>query len=365
MEILVLDSTLREGEQSPGVNFTPEERLEIGIALDEVGVDFIEVGHPAVSGEIFDGIRLLANQGLKADLLAHSRALKTDIDLVLKAETEWIGIFMCLSNNCLRRRFAIPLEEAIDRVTSAIQYAKDHGLKIRFTPEDSTRTEWENLKAVVLGAKEAGADRVSIADTTGSAHPLEFYDLVKRVVRLGLPVNIHCHNDLGLAMANAIAGIEAGATLVDATVNGIGERSGIVDLAQIVSVLHYHYGVRKYRLEKLYPLSRLVEELTSIRVQENWPIVGQNAFTHKAGLHVSAVVRDPTFYEFLPAEAFGRERVIYVDRFAGRDTIKFHLRRFGIEPDNEVVEALLRRIKESRRPFTPETLAEEARRMMA
>ncbi len=360
---MILDSTLREGEQTPGVNFSPEDRLRIGIALDEVGVDFIEAGHPAVSDEIFEGVRLLVNQGLNANLLAHSRALKSDIDLVLKAETPWIGIFLCVSDNCLRRRFGITLEMAMERIEEAVTYAKDHGLRVRFTPEDTTRTEWENLKAVLSLVRELRVDRVSIADTTGSAHPLEFYDLVKRFVDFGIPVNVHCHNDLGLALANALMAIEAGASLVDATVNGIGERSGIVDLAQLAAVLTYHYGVRKYRLEKLYSLSRLVSEITGIGVQDNSPIVGRNAFTHKAGLHVSAVVRDPSFYEFLPAETFGRERVIYVDRFAGRDTIRFHLRRFGIE-DEGVVEALLRKVKSSRRPFTPEALAEEARRMM-
>ncbi|ALV62699.1 Homocitrate synthase [Thermococcus sp. 2319x1] len=360
---MVLDSTLREGEQTPGVNFSPEDRLRIGIALDEIRVDFIEAGHPAVSEEILEGIRLLASQGLNANILAHSRALRSDIDLVLKAEAEWIGIFMCLSRRCLERRFRTDLSEALARIEDAILYAKDHGLKVRFTPEDTTRTEWENLTAALNLARELKVDRVSIADTTGVAHPLEFYDLVKRVVEFGIPVNVHCHNDLGLALANAIMGIEAGATLVDATINGIGERAGIVDLSQLLAVLYYHYGIKKYRLEKLYSLSRLVSEITELQVQQNYPIVGQNAFTHKAGLHVSAVVRDPSFYEFLPPETFGRERTIYVDRFAGKDTIRFHLCRFGIH-DEGIIEELLRRVKASRRPFTPEMLAEEARRMM-
>ncbi|MCD6372645.1 MAG: homocitrate synthase [Thermococcus sp.] len=360
---MVLDSTLREGEQTPGVNFSPEDRLRIGIALDEVGVDFIEAGHPAVSPEILEGVRLLVDQGLNADILCHSRALRSDIDLVLKTEAPWVGIFLCVSRNCLSRRFGITLEDALRKIEDAVLYAKGHGLKVRFTPEDTTRTEWEHLEAVLRLVKELGVDRVSMADTTGSAHPLEFFNLVRRVVKFGIPVNVHCHNDLGLALANAIMAIEAGATLVDATVNGIGERAGIVDLTQLLGALYYHYGIGKYRLEKLYALSRLVEQVTGLETPPNWPIVGENAFTHKAGLHVSAVVRDPSFYEFLPAETFGRERRIYVDRFAGRETIRFHLRRFGIEDDG-VVEALLRKVKSSRRPFTPEALAEEARRMM-
>ncbi|MFA4639384.1 hypothetical protein [Pyrococcus kukulkanii] len=246
---------MREGEQTPGVNYTPEQRLEI--ALDEFGVDFIEVDHPAVSDDVFAGIKLVSNQGLRANLLAHSRALIRDVDYVLKAGTDWIGIFFCVSEACLKKRFGITLEQAMNRIAEAIEYAKDHGLKIRFTPEDTTRTEWRNLEAVLRLAKELKVYRVSIADTTGSAHPLKFYPLVHKVVSFGIPVNVHCHNDLGLALANAIMGIEAGASLVDAT-----ERAGIVDLAQIATVLYYHYGVKKYKIvDMLYYLSNLSAKL--------------------------------------------------------------------------------------------------------
>jgi len=202
--IQLLDSTLREGEQSPGVNFTPEQRLRIAIELDEFGVEFIEVGHPAVSQDVMGGIKLIANQGLKANLLAHSRALRRDIDLVLDTNVNWIGIFFCFSNACLQKRFNITLEQALDRIENAILYAKDHGLKVRFTPEDATRTGWENLERALSLAKELKVDRVSIADTTGSAHPLYFYELVRRVTSFGISTNVHCHNDLGLALANAI-----------------------------------------------------------------------------------------------------------------------------------------------------------------
>ncbi|WP_083811645.1 homocitrate synthase [Pyrococcus sp. NA2] len=361
---MILDSTLREGEQTPGVNYSPEERLEIAMALDEIGVDFIEVGHPAVSEDVFAGIKLISEQNLRANLIAHSRALISDIDHVLKTDVEWVGIFFCLSNACLKKRFNISLDHALDKISKAIEYAKDHGLRVRFTPEDTTRTEWENLERALRVARELKVDRVSIADTTGSTHPLRFYTLVKKVVSFGIPVNVHCHNDLGLALANAIMGIEAGATVVDATVNGLGERAGIVDLAQIITVLYYHYGVRKYRLEKLYEVSRLVSRITGISPQPNYPIVGENAFTHKAGLHVSAVLKDPRFYEFLPAEVFGRERTIYVDRYAGKDTIRYYLEKFGIR-DDEIVNKVLRKVKSSREPFTWDRLVEEARRLRA
>lgn len=360
--VQILDSTLREGEQSAGVNFNPEQRLRIAVALDEFGVDFIEVGHPAVSQDVMEGIRAIASQGLKANLLAHSRAMKRDIDLVLDTEVDWIGIFLCVSNSCLQKRFNITLEQALERIENTVLYAKDHGLKVRLTPEDTTRTEWQNLERVLRLAKEINVDRVSVADTSGSAHPLYFYELVRRVVDFGIPTNLHCHNDLGLALANAIMGIEAGATLVDATINGIGERTGIVDLAQISTILYHHYGVRRYRLDMLYELSQLIQEITGIRVQNNYPIVGRNAFIHKAGLHVSAVIKDPLFYEFLPAELFGRKREIYLDKYAGKDSIRFYLRQTGIE-DDKLAEKLLGLLKTSQEPFTVERLFEEARKL--
>ena len=141
-----MDSILREGEQSPGINFTPEQRLRIAVALDDFGIDFIEVGHPAVSEDVFQGIKLISEQGLRANLLAHSRALRRDVDLILDLNVDWAGIFFCLSNACLQKRFSITLERALERVENAILYAKDHGLKVRFTPEDTTRTEWKTLK---------------------------------------------------------------------------------------------------------------------------------------------------------------------------------------------------------------------------
>jgi len=361
MSIEILDSTLREGEQSPGVNFTPEQRVEIAIALDEIGVEYIEAGHPSVSEDVFRGIKDVVEQGLKANILVHSRAKREDIDMVLRTEAPWIGMFFCVSSHCLKMRFGITLEEAKRRIVDTIEYAKAHGLKIRFTPEDTTRTEWENLANVLEILRELKVDRVSVADTTGVAHPVEFYNLVKKVAKYGVAVHVHCHNDLGLAFANALMGIEAGAIVVDTTVNGIGERCGIVDLAQMATIARYRYG-KKYKLDKLYLLSRRIEEITGIAVEKHHPIVGEHAFVHKAGLHVAAVVKDPSFYEFMPAEMFGRERKIYVDKYAGRATVEYYLNRAGLK-NGKVVKELLARIKSSGRVYTPAMLVEEARKI--
>ncbi len=357
----ILDSTMREGEQSPGVNFTPEQRVELALQLDELGVEFIEVGHPSVSEDVFQGIKMVAAQGLRARLLAHSRARKEDIDRVVKTDVPWIGIFFCISSRCLSRRFKITLEEALDRIVEAVEYAKAHGLRVRFTPEDTTRTEWENLERVITALKNVGVERISVADTTGVAYPLDFYSLVLRIRKFGIPLHVHCHNDMGLALANAIMGLEAGAMVADATVNGVGERTGIVDLAQLATVANYHYG-KNYRLELLHPLSQWMERVTGMRVAKNHPVVGEHAFVHKAGLHVAAVVQDPSFYEFLPAEAFGRTREIFVDKYAGRASVEYHLLRAGIR-NERVVKALLKKIKSSGAVYTPQMLVEEARKI--
>ncbi len=362
-DIKLLDTTLREGAQAPSVNYTPEQRLNIARSLDEFGIDFIEVGHPAVSNSVLEGIQNISKEELSADLLAHSRAMKEDIDLAIESDVDWVGIFLCVSDQSLQDRFSIELDEALEKIRETIEYAKDHGLNVRFTPEDTTRTEWENVEKAFKAAKDAGADRFSVADTTGSSQPLDFYKTVTQVVDLGVPTNVHCHNDLGMALANAVMGIEAGASLIDASINGLGERSGIVDLAQISTTLKHHYDINKYELERLSELSQIIQDITEIEVQDNYPIVGENAFVHKSGLHVSAVVENPNSYEFMPAEKFGRERKIFLDRYSGRDSVKYHLNRNGIPANEKIVSNLLQSIKNSSRAYTQERLISEAKKL--
>ncbi len=349
--IKLLDSTLREGAQSPGVSYTSKERLEIATALDEFEIDFIELGHPAVSDSVFEGVREVSSQNLDASLLAHSRATKEDIDLVIESGVEWIGIFLCVSERALKNRFEISLDEALQKIERSITYAKDHGLKVRFTPEDTIRTEWDNLFRTLSRAKDAGANRFSVADTTGSAYPFDFYQIVTDFLDYSIPTNVHCHDDMGLALTNAIMGVEAGATLVDASVNGIGERSGIVDLAQIAVTLKYHYDIDAYNLHKLNELSEMIQNITGLKVQENQPIVGENAFVHNSGLHVSAVIEDPNTYEFMPAEDLGRKREVHLDMYSGKDSVKHYLEKKGIKADDKTVKKILASLKSSSGQF--------------
>jgi 2-isopropylmalate synthase len=342
----LLDSTLREGEQAAGVSFTPEAKVKIAKRLDTFGVEILEMGHPAVSPQLEQTCKQIAGLGLRAQTLAHSRARIEDVDLARRTGADWVGIFHAVRDEALRERFNIDLPQALERIQGAIEYAKAHGLRVRFTPEDTVRTSRENLQQAVIAARDAGADRISIADTTGSAIPATIADLVGFVRQeSGLDVHVHCHNDLGLAVANAHAGLEAGARVVDVSVNGLGERTGIVDLATMATLLVQNGTQAPWDLTALPDLCQLVAEESGIGVHALAPVVGANAFSHKAGLHVAAVARDPRHFEAFPAELVGRTREVTVDRYSGIATLRHRCNQLGLHAEEEVLQQVLAIIK--------------------
>jgi len=320
----ILDSTLREGEQTPGVTFYVEEKIAIANLLDRFGVDIIEAGHPMVSKDVFKGVKAIAKEGYNAEILAHCRAVKEDIDMAISCDVDWVGIFFCVSNPRLEQQFRLDLDKAVDLITNMVGYAKEHGLKVRYTPEDTVRTDYASVVKVSKAAIKAGADRISIADTVGAATPQKMYKLVRQLKSdLHIKLNVHCHNDLGLATANALAAYEAGATMIDTSVNGLGERAGITPLAELCLALHCLYKVRRnWGLEGLPILSQVVSEFSGVKVSPNTPVVGENAFLHNAGLHVAAVLNDPKYYEVFPAEIVRGKRNFVLDKMAGMQTIK-------------------------------------------
>ncbi|MGA1849101.1 MAG: homocitrate synthase [Thermoplasmatota archaeon] len=343
----ILDSTLREGEQTPGVTFTLHEKLEIARLVDEFGVDIIEAGHPAVSRDVKLAVKTIARDGMNAGILAHSRAMKSDIDMALECDVEWIGLFISVLDDRLKLHFRKDLDQVCSIVSDAVSYAKDHGLKVRYTPEDTIRSHFGSVVRVTRCALEAGADRISIADTVGAATPSRMGSFVRDLIdATGAEVNVHCHNDLGLALANSLSAYENGAVLIDTCVNGLGERTGITSLAELVMALKVHYGVDKgWKLDMLPSLSDRVEELSGLRVASNAPIVGENAFSHNAGLHVSAALLRPSFYEIFPAETVGRVRKFEVDKFSGRDLIDDILTKNSVDLDEFQKTILMGRIK--------------------
>jgi len=314
--IEILDSTLREGEQTPGVTFSVEEKLIIANLLNEFGVDIIEAGHPRVSEDICRAVKEISNQGFSANILAHCRAIKEDVDIARLCDVDWVGIFFCVSNQRLEQQFRSNLDKALDLITSSIEYAKDHGLKVRYTLEDAVRTEYDSLIKVSKAAVEAGADRISIADTVGAITPSKMYNLILRLKSdVKAKFNVHCHNDLGLATANALAAYEAGVSIIDVSVNGLGERVGITPLSELCLALYSLYGVKnKWNLELIPKISQKVSEFSGLDISPTSPIVGENAFVHNAGLHVAAVLHNPVHYEVFPAEIIGRNRKFVLDK---------------------------------------------------
>ncbi len=344
--IHILDSTLREGEQGAGVSFTTRQRLQIAWMLDYFGVDAIEIS-PVVSESHMESCREMVRAGLGAQIVAHGRALKQDIDLMIKCGASYGAIYHSVSDIHLRYKLKVGFEEAVRRGVEAVEYAKAHGLKIRFTLEDASRTSPDRLVSYARAVVEAGADRLSVPDTVGVMTPGGMYRLVS-VVRgaVDVPIDVHCHNDMGLSLANALAGLEAGADQVHVTVGGIGERSGITDLAQLVVSLSVIYGAQmSVRINMLKDLYDLVFGYLGFRPYPFMPILGENAYKHKAGTHIAAVLRNPAAYEVVPPRLVGARRKLVFGELLGKNGAAFFLKLMGLEPTEESARAFADSIK--------------------
>ncbi|OGD45872.1 homocitrate synthase [Candidatus Bathyarchaeota archaeon RBG_16_48_13] len=342
----ILDSTLREGEQTPGVSFTIPEKIEIAQKLDEIGVPMIEAGHPNVSPDVHEAVKKIASLGLKAEILAHARAVKADVDAAARCDVDRVAIFLGTSYTHLHDQLHLDQEEAVKRVMDVVTYARSHGLKVRFTAEDASRTEYNYLLRICRAAAEAGADRISVPDTVGIMRPAAMGDLYRRLVKeVNAEFDAHCHNDLGMAVANSLAALEAGATAVHVSVNGLGERTGIAPLADVATALKVIYNMDTVKLEQLPALSVMVERYSGIVRSQNSPVVGENAFSHKSGVHAAGVLANPATYEAFPPELIGRHRAIIIDKYTGRHAVKYQLERLGIQLSSEQIEAVLERIK--------------------
>ena len=231
-QIRILDSTLREGEQHPGVSFTNKQRIQIAWMLDYFGVDQIEIS-PIISNDHADATKTIIKQGLSADIVAHGRALKKDIDVSLKCDATWVAAYLWISDIHLKDKLRISRDEALNRAVKTVEYAKAHGLKIRFTVEDGCRADPQFLIKVCKAIEEAGVDRISLPDTVGVLRPIGMYNFVKSVrSEVNVPLDAHVHNDIGFALANAFAACDAGADQIHTTIDGIGERTGIPSLAE-------------------------------------------------------------------------------------------------------------------------------------
>lgn len=345
--VQILDTTLREGEQTPYVNFTVDEKVEIARMLDRVGVDMIEAGDPSVSNNVAAAIKRIASLGLRAEVVAHSIASRSGIERAKACGANRVAIFYATSQIHLDAKLHKSREEAIGIITEHVAYARSLGLKVRYTPEDATRTDFEFLIQVCNAAIQAGADRISFADTLGIMQPHLFYERVQALRHRLLPcrIDLHCHNDYGLALANAMAGIRAGGDCIHTTVNGLGERTGIPDLAETIVAFHNLEGQDKYCVEPLMELSGYLERVSGFFLAPNKPITGQNAFSHKSGVHTNGILKDPRTYEPFDPALLGRERKIVIDKYTGKRAVAARLDEYGIEVSAAELEVIVSRIK--------------------
>lgn len=354
--VSILDSTLREGEQTPGVCFDVHIKLAAASLLESLGVDIIEAGHPAVSGPIRESVERLAKQGLRPRIGAHARSLLEDVDQALACGVDFLGIFYCVSEQRLDG-YGLSLPDAIGKICNAIGYARERrpDLWIRYTPEDTVRSPFANVLAAAAEAVRAGANIISIADTTGYLIPGTSRSMYEYVLRLreglasqGLQprIAVHCHNDRGLALANALDGYRAGASIIDASVLGLGERAGITDLATLLVVLQQDFGEgAHWDLTRLPELYDLVSRFANVPVPVNLPVTGRHAFTHCAGIHTQAATRNPLHYQSLAPEVVGRVSSIALDQMAGLASVRYCLDQLEEPYDLALAREVLEKVK--------------------
>jgi len=351
-KIRILDSTLREGEQHPGVSFTIKQRIQIAWMLDSFGVDQIEVS-PVVSPDHMEATKTIIRQGLSADIVAHTRAIKSDVDIAIDCGATWVATYMGISDIHLSAKLKISREEAKARALEVADYIKAHGLKSRFTMEDASRTEPAFLVEMCKEMNRRGIERISIPDTVGIMRPRGMYNLVKMVHdsidTSKTSLDVHCHNDVGLALANALAGCEAGADQIHTTIDGFGERTGIPSLAETAVALTLIYKSNNdLRLHMLKDLSKTISEYISLPVPESKPIVGDSAYKHKAGTHLAAILRNPAAYEIIEPKVVGNRRKIVFGELAGKNGAAYLLSLLGLETGRHEAETLARGLKDLR-----------------
>ncbi|KYK31350.1 MAG: hypothetical protein AYK23_03625 [Candidatus Proteinoplasmatales archaeon SG8-5] len=348
-EVVLYDSTLRDGEQMPGVSFSRAEKEEIARMLVDVGVRQIEAGFPAVSLGEKNSVRRIAGLGTGAEVLALARANRADIDSAVDCGVDLVMIFTASSDLHRETKFGISREEQMNRVTVALEHAKARGVKFSFSTEDSTRTDLDYLLELSKLAEDMGACRVGLADTTGCILPNALGGLVEKVVgHVGVPVSVHLHNDFGLGLANALASIENGATAVATTVNGIGERAGNVALEQIAVALEVLSGVGTgIDTTKLKRLCDRVSELAGIPISPNKPWVGGNVFRHESGIHIAAIEADPHTYECVLPEYVGARRQYFLGKHSGTFSVMLKLKSLDLDVPEDKVFTILQAVKKA------------------
>ncbi len=350
VSIKIVDGTLREGEQSPGVRFTREEKLQIARELDRTGVPLLDVGMPSVSAEEREAISAIAREGLRGSIGVSVRLKRDEIDQALACGVGEVFIICPVSPLHVRHKLGMD-EEGVRRLAEdVVLHASQKGLVVNLVAEDASRAKIPFLCDLLRHAHHGGAQRTFICDTVGVMEPFGMRALVERIreeVPQEMELGVHCHNDFGLATANTLAAIEAGVEYPSVTVNGIGERAGNPPLHEVVvaleKVLHRRHGID---MQRLYDLSQLVERCSGIFISPHAPIMGLNAFRHESGVHVDGILKNSQIYKGLNPHEVGKDSSFVLGKHTGTRAIRHLLQERGYEANEEELKEILRRVKE-------------------
>ncbi len=362
-DVIIVDTTLRDGEQTAGVVFSNQEKIRIARLLDEIGVQQLEVGVPVMGGNEKAAIKKIVGLNLKCSLMAWNRANINDIKHSLDCGVDALAISISTSDIHIKHKLNSTREQVLEQMVAATEFAREHGLYISVNAEDASRTDFDYLLQFTLAAQKAGADRLRYCDTIGILEPFQTYDIVSRLIKeSGMEIEMHTHNDFGMATANALAGVKAGARFVGVTVNGLGERAGNAALEEVVMALKILFQKNQHIDTKMFrELSEYVAGASGRNLPPGKSIVGDNMFRHESGIHADGVIKFPGTYEVFSPEDVGLERQIVIGKHSGSKAIMLKFREYGIRLTEEEAAELLPRVRRStvqmKRPLFDKELA--------
>ena len=348
MKIKTFDTTLRDGEQTPGLSLTSNEKLEIAKQLNDIKVDTIEAGSAITSEGEREAIKLITSENLNSKIASFARTLKKDVDYCIECEVDIVNIVVPTSKLHMEYKLKKSPEEVLKNAIEVSEYAVDNGLKVLISSEDGSRSDRDFLKKIFQETINVGVSGICPCDTVGLLRPDKAKTFYNEFTSLGVPVSTHCHNDFGLAVANTLSGVQGGANEVHVTVNGLGERAGNASLEEVAVALNtlYEDYNTNIKLEGLYDLSRLVSRLSGAFLQSNKAIVGENAFAHESGIHADGVLKKASTYEPIPPETVGHHRKFVLGKHVGSKGLQNRLEELGIYTTNKELELIFNKVKD-------------------
>ena len=345
----IVDTTLRDGEQTAGVVFTNNEKIQIARYLDQIGVDQIEAGIPVMGGFEKDCIKAIVALGLKSSIMAWNRAVIADIKESLDCGVDAVAISISTSDIHIEHKLQTTRQDVLNRMADAVKFAKDKGLYISVNAEDASRSDIDFLTEFALLAKRSGADRLRFCDTVGTLTPLSAFRYIKTLIdAVGINIEMHTHNDFGMATANALAGVYAGANYVGVTINGLGERAGNACLQETIMGLKYLMNVNlTYNTTLFREVAEYVAQASGRALSVSKPIVGSGIFAHESGIHGDGVLKNPLTYEVFSPEEVGLERQIVIGKHSGTAAVRSKFtREYNIELNDTEAAQILARVRE-------------------